>query len=102
MEQSEEIARYVGQIVAILDIMNLKYPTFKSLISFSIEIEDGQTVQGANISNFLEGGDLQDLLINIQDAYAKSYQDGETFEVDLAYLISKLKEDLGDDPIGEN
>lgn len=102
MEESEEVARHVGQIVAILDIMNLKYPSFKSLISFQIKIDDEQTVQGANISNFLEEGDLTELLVNVQDAYAKRYHEGADFEVDLEYLISKLKDDIGDDPSGQN
>jgi hypothetical protein len=103
MEETEEetVARYVGQIVAILEIMNHKYPGFKSLVSFQLLLDDGAYMQGASVSKYLEGEDFGNLLINIEQAYAERYDDGTEFEIDLAKLIMNLRNDVEGDPGGE-
>jgi len=100
-EEDETIAKYVGQIVAILELMNQKYPSFKSLVSFQMLLSDGAYMQGASVSKYLEGEDFGNLLINIEQAYAERYNDGAEFEIDLAQLIMKLKDDVEGDKSGE-
>ena len=35
-QRIEQIAKYTGQICAVLDIMNAKFPEFRSIIAFQI------------------------------------------------------------------
>ena len=100
-DEDETIARYIGQIVAILELMNEKYPGFKSLISFQLLLNDGSQMHGASVSKYLEGEDFGNLLMNIQQAYAERYNEGAEFEINLAQLIMKLKNDVEGDKGGE-
>ena len=90
----ETIARCTGEIVAILALMNERYPEFRSLLSFKIALSNGDELNGANIGSDVDGNDLTDLLINIQEAYASQEGDGMDFEIELNVMINKLKEGL--------
>lgn len=92
----ETIARYIGQIIAILDLMNEQYPEFKSIISFKIIINEEEEINGAGVGLAVEGGDLTDLLINISETCAKNGGEALDFEIELNVMLNKLQQGLKD------
>jgi|TARA_B110000967_G_C18762364_1_gene498553 hypothetical protein len=98
----EEVARYVGKLIGIMEMMNEKFPAFKSLFSFQLLLSEGSYLQGANVSRHLCGSDLTELMCNVQSSYAQRYDDGMDFEMDLMDLIIKLEDDLSGEAGGED
>ncbi len=93
-ERIEEIARYTGQIVAIIDMMNQEFPEFQSIFAFKILCNPQETINGANVGDKVCGADLTDFMCSITDAYASKNIEGSDFDLDLKILIEKLKSDL--------
>ena len=90
----EQIAKYTGQLCAVLDIMNAKFPEFRSIMAFQIEVNEIDIISGANVGNDVCGSDLTNLLCSIQDAYAGKNLEGANFDLELNVILQRLRNDL--------
>ena len=93
-DDANKIAEYLGRIIAILQCMQDKYPSFTHLFSFNIFMEGDSMVSAAHLSDDLSDGELRDLQDNVNNLFLQKNPSGIEFSKELEEILRKLEIDL--------